>query len=134
MVSPSLTRHSNTPIHFLYRLIWTHIPRFLRSIDQRLTGGRLTTGAAWLGNYLMYEKHFFIVVILSPFQNNSNLLKFQGILLRSSCCVRKPVLPPGLATYVIWSTIYAFNPQYRAICHAWSFRFFFSWHNYLLQP
>ncbi|KAF2624529.1 palmitoyltransferase swf1 [Macroventuria anomochaeta] len=52
----------NTPIGFLNRLFVLHIPSFLCRLDGKLTNGRITSGSARLGHYLMHDKHPVIVV------------------------------------------------------------------------
>lgn len=54
--------YSNTPIGFLNRLFVDHIPSALRTLDVKLTNGRITNGASRLGHHLMYEKHVAVVV------------------------------------------------------------------------
>ncbi|KAK3998268.1 putative palmitoyltransferase [Cladorrhinum sp. PSN332] len=59
----------NTPISFLHRLIWVHLPNFLTSLDDRLTDGRLSSSFTRLGNYLMHDRHptilIFFLLLLS---------------------------------------------------------------------
>ncbi|KAG5981554.1 hypothetical protein E4U55_002835 [Claviceps digitariae] len=62
---PALRR---TPIGFLHRLIWIHIPNTLLSIDNRLTSGRLSSSVSRFGHFLMHDRHpsiviFFIVLM-----------------------------------------------------------------------
>ncbi|KAF1981551.1 zf-DHHC-domain-containing protein [Aulographum hederae CBS 113979] len=47
----------NTPIGFLHRVLWLHIPSACRSIDGKLTGGRITRSSRDLGNHLINNKH-----------------------------------------------------------------------------
>ncbi|KAB5542947.1 DHHC zinc finger domain-containing protein [Coniochaeta sp. 2T2.1] len=59
----------NTPIAWLHRLIWIHLPNLFSAIDQRLTGGRITRYTSRTFNYLMYDKHptiliFFLLLLL----------------------------------------------------------------------
>ncbi|KAE9962660.1 hypothetical protein BLS_010169 [Venturia inaequalis] len=57
----------NTPIGFLHRVLWIHVPRICGSLDSYLTGGRLSR----TGTYLLYEKHyvvtFFFLGLLTGF-------------------------------------------------------------------
>ncbi|RDI85972.1 Intermediate cleaving peptidase 55 [Venturia inaequalis] len=46
----------NTPIGFLHRVVWIHVPRICGSLDSYLTGGRLSR----TGTYLLYEKHYVV--------------------------------------------------------------------------
>ncbi|KAK4038208.1 Palmitoyltransferase SWF1 [Parachaetomium inaequale] len=62
---PALRR---TPIAWLHRLLWVHLPNGLTTLDQRLTGGRVTTSCARFGNYIMYDRHptvliFFFILL-----------------------------------------------------------------------
>ncbi|KAL5118622.1 palmitoyltransferase swf1 [Pleosporales sp. CAS-2024a] len=52
----------NTPIGFLNRLFVDRVPSALRTLDVKLTNGRITNGASKLGHHLMYEKHLAVVV------------------------------------------------------------------------
>ncbi|KAF2641091.1 zf-DHHC-domain-containing protein [Massarina eburnea CBS 473.64] len=52
----------NTPIGFCYRLIVLRIPSTLRRLDIKLTNGRITSGSARLGHYLMNDKHPVVMV------------------------------------------------------------------------
>ncbi|PSN75068.1 palmitoyltransferase swf1 [Corynespora cassiicola Philippines] len=52
----------NTPIGFVHRLLVIHIPSTLRTIDLKLTNGRITNGSARLGRKLMYDKHPVVVI------------------------------------------------------------------------
>ncbi|QDS72283.1 hypothetical protein FKW77_006505 [Venturia effusa] len=49
-----------TPIGFLHRLLWIHVPRSCAALDTFLTGGRLSASASRTGTYLFYEKHFVV--------------------------------------------------------------------------
>ncbi|KAF3072243.1 hypothetical protein CFAM422_005642 [Trichoderma lentiforme] len=51
-----------TPIAWLYKLIWIHFPDLVSSIDQTLTGGRVTGSMSWIYNRLMYDRHPTIVI------------------------------------------------------------------------
>ncbi|KAJ9640474.1 palmitoyltransferase swf1 [Coniosporium tulheliwenetii] len=52
----------NTPIGFLHRVLWIHIPKSARRLDARLTGGRLSSSGARLSHYLLYEKHPLVII------------------------------------------------------------------------
>ncbi|KAG5951082.1 hypothetical protein E4U53_003817 [Claviceps sorghi] len=56
---PALRR---TPIGFLHRLIWIHIPNTLLSIDNKLTSGRLSSSVSRFGHFLMHDRHPSIVI------------------------------------------------------------------------
>ncbi|GAB1315657.1 palmitoyltransferase swf1 [Madurella fahalii] len=63
---PALRR---TPIAWLHRVIWVHLPNGVLGLDQRLSGGRVTASCVRFGNYMMYDKHptiliFFIVLLV----------------------------------------------------------------------
>lgn len=61
----------NTPVQFLHRLIWIHLPNTVRRLDDKFTGGRLASSTGRLGNYLFYEKH--PLVLVSPPLNPGTL-------------------------------------------------------------
>jgi hypothetical protein len=52
----------NTPIGLLHRLLVERIPSALRTLDLKLTNGRITNGGSRLGHHLMYEKHLAVVI------------------------------------------------------------------------
>jgi hypothetical protein len=52
----------NTPIGLLHRLLVERVPSALRTLDLKLTNGRITNGGSRLGHHLMYEKHLAVVV------------------------------------------------------------------------
>lgn len=60
--SSCLMQNRNTPIGFLHRLVVLRIPSALRSLDLRLTNGRITDGGARLGHYLMNDKHPVVMI------------------------------------------------------------------------
>ena len=51
-----------TPIGYLHRLIWIHIPSLLNVLDAAITGGRAARAGAQTGHYLMKEKHPLVMV------------------------------------------------------------------------
>ncbi|KAF1938161.1 palmitoyltransferase swf1 [Clathrospora elynae] len=52
----------NTPIGFLHRLLVLRVPSAFRTLDLRLTNGRITNGGSRLGHYLMHDKHPMVVI------------------------------------------------------------------------
>ncbi|KAF2713876.1 palmitoyltransferase swf1 [Pleomassaria siparia CBS 279.74] len=52
----------NTPIGFVHRLLIVHIPSGLRTLDLKLTNGRITNGSSRLGHHLMHDKHPTVVI------------------------------------------------------------------------
>ncbi|KAK3899861.1 Palmitoyltransferase SWF1 [Staphylotrichum tortipilum] len=63
---PALRR---TPIAWLHKLIWVHLPNAVTRLDTRLTGGRVTSSCTRFGTYIMYDRHptvliFFLVLLL----------------------------------------------------------------------
>jgi palmitoyltransferase ZDHHC4 len=61
-----LTSYRRTPIGFIDRLIWIHIPHILSQLDRRFTKGRITRSASPLGQYLVYKKHPIVLVCHPP--------------------------------------------------------------------
>ncbi|KAL2257780.1 hypothetical protein VTK26DRAFT_9175 [Humicola hyalothermophila] len=58
----------HTPIAWLHRVLWIHLPKALLSLDRRLSGGRVTSSLSRFSNYMMYERHptvliFFIALL-----------------------------------------------------------------------
>ncbi|KAK4128081.1 zf-DHHC-domain-containing protein [Parathielavia appendiculata] len=63
---PALRR---TPIAWLHRLIWVHLPNGAVSLDERLTGRRVTSSCTRFFNYMMYDRHptvliFFLILLV----------------------------------------------------------------------
>ena len=57
--------HRGTPVAFLHRLVWYIIPRWICTIDDYLTKGRLTSMTRRWSNYLLNENHPLILVLHS---------------------------------------------------------------------
>ncbi|KAJ9132147.1 Palmitoyltransferase [Pleurostoma richardsiae] len=59
----------HTPIAFLHKLLWVHIPNAVLALDERLTSGRLTSSCGRFGRYMMYDRHptvlIFFILLLS---------------------------------------------------------------------
>lgn len=53
-----------TPIGFLHRLVWKHIPRGIAYWDNLLLGGRLLNCCGQTGSYLWNDNHPVILVSL----------------------------------------------------------------------
>ena len=60
-----LRSNRRTPIGFLNRLLWIHLPNTFSNADRRITGGRLISTLADTGNYLLNEKHPLVLVCRS---------------------------------------------------------------------
>ncbi|KAI1326572.1 DHHC zinc finger protein [Xylariaceae sp. FL0255] len=56
---PALRR---TPIAWLHRAIWVYIPNGMISLDQKLTGGRISTSAGTFGTYIWYGRHPTVLI------------------------------------------------------------------------
>ncbi|KAK4172773.1 putative palmitoyltransferase [Triangularia setosa] len=58
-----------TPISWLHKVIWVHFPNLLKSVDRRITGGRIAPACTRFGNYMMYDRHpsvlIFFLLLLS---------------------------------------------------------------------
>ncbi|KAK3110176.1 palmitoyltransferase swf1 [Teratosphaeriaceae sp. CCFEE 6253] len=52
-----------TPIGWLRRALCLHLPNSLRYVDQRATGGRLTTKSKRLAQYLFYEQNPVVLIL-----------------------------------------------------------------------
>lgn len=52
----------NTPIGFLHRVLWIHVPNAFRRVDQLVTGGRISKALADFGDYLFSKKHPIVLV------------------------------------------------------------------------
>jgi hypothetical protein len=55
-----------TPIAWLHRLIWVHIPNGVLGFDQVVSKGRVTASCTRFFNYMMYDKHPTILVRYQP--------------------------------------------------------------------
>lgn len=51
-----------TPIGGLQRALCLHLPNTFRSLDRRITGGKLTSRTQRLGQYLFYEQNPVVLV------------------------------------------------------------------------
>ena len=51
-----------TPIAWLHRLLWVSLPNGVSGLDQRLTGGRVTSSCTRFASYMMYDRHPTILV------------------------------------------------------------------------
>ncbi|KAK0733240.1 DHHC palmitoyltransferase-domain-containing protein [Lasiosphaeria miniovina] len=56
---PALRR---TPIAWLHRFIWVHVPAGVLALDQRVSSGRVTSSCARFGTYIMYDKHPLVLI------------------------------------------------------------------------
>ncbi|KAI0477583.1 zf-DHHC-domain-containing protein [Xylariaceae sp. FL0804] len=52
----------HTPIAWLHRAIWVHIPNAIIALDQALSGGRLTAWTGRFGMYVMYGRHPTVLI------------------------------------------------------------------------
>lgn len=51
-----------TPIGFVYRLVWIHVPNGISYLDSRLFGGRVLRFWNRAGSYVLYENHPLVLV------------------------------------------------------------------------
>ncbi|KAL7273688.1 palmitoyltransferase swf1 [Rhizina undulata] len=51
----------STPIGWIYRFVWSTLPKWLYYLDRRITGGHLTVAIKSVANYLLNEKHHLVV-------------------------------------------------------------------------
>ena len=51
-----------TPIGFVYRLVWIHVPNGISYLDSRLFGGRVLGVWNRAGSYVLYENHPLVLV------------------------------------------------------------------------
>lgn len=63
---PALRR---TPIGWLYRALCLHLPRGLKTVDRRATGGRVTLYSTSIFRYLFYTQNPVVIVRPSESQN-----------------------------------------------------------------
>ncbi|KAJ4306002.1 palmitoyltransferase swf1 [Collariella sp. IMI 366227] len=59
----------NTPIAWLHKILWVHLPNAIVALDQRISNGRITTSCTRFGNYILYDRHptiliFFLTLLL----------------------------------------------------------------------
>ncbi|KAL2128626.1 hypothetical protein VTI74DRAFT_8927 [Chaetomium olivicolor] len=52
----------HTPIAWLHKLLWIHLPNAIVSVDQRLSNGRVTSSCKRFGNYILYDRHPTILI------------------------------------------------------------------------
>ncbi|KAF3761492.1 zf-DHHC-domain-containing protein [Cryphonectria parasitica EP155] len=58
----------NTPIAWLHRFMWDTLPSAVLALDQKVTGGRLSSCMRRFGNHMLYDRHptvliFYIVLL-----------------------------------------------------------------------
>ncbi|EED23084.1 DHHC zinc finger membrane protein [Talaromyces stipitatus ATCC 10500] len=63
-----------TPIGFLHRLLWIHIPHGLARIDSLLLGGRLVPCCKSFGRYIAYENHPLVLIFFVGLLSISELM------------------------------------------------------------
>lgn len=61
-IQSSANMDRKTPIGFLHRLLWIHIPHGLARLDLLLLGGRLVPCCQRFGRYIAYENHPLVLV------------------------------------------------------------------------
>ncbi|KAF2453775.1 DHHC palmitoyltransferase-domain-containing protein [Lineolata rhizophorae] len=105
----------NTPIGFVHRLIWIHIPNFAQRIDIILTGGRGSRAGARFSHYLLYQKHPLVLIFFLGLLTGSSALLLPVIWPRLSASLRFPVvllLPlPYIFTYLCVYPPTPFSPH-----------------------
>ncbi|KAI1077220.1 zf-DHHC-domain-containing protein [Whalleya microplaca] len=74
----------HTPIAWLHRAIWVSIPGAILALDERLTGGRLTSSLGRFGGYMMYDRHPTILVFFLLLLGGGEALYLPGIWPRLS--------------------------------------------------
>ncbi|KAI1260139.1 DHHC zinc finger protein [Xylariaceae sp. FL1019] len=88
----------HTPIAWLHRAIWVSIPNAFISLDQSLTGGRITANASSFGNSVWYGKHPTVLIFFFLLLSVSEYLYLPGAWPRLSrthqtCCFIAIILP-----------------------------------------
>ena len=56
----------NTPIGFLHRVLWIHIPKAFRLLDEWVTGGRISRTLTNCETYVFYKKNPIVLVCYLP--------------------------------------------------------------------
>ncbi|KAL8337614.1 hypothetical protein RB598_006492 [Gaeumannomyces tritici] len=75
----------NTPIAWLHRAIWVHLPNAVLAVDRKLTGGRFTESLVRFGRFMMHDRHPTVMI-------------FFFVLLAASEAVALPYAWPQLTT------------------------------------
>ncbi|TQS34804.1 hypothetical protein Golomagni_04800 [Golovinomyces magnicellulatus] len=57
-----LPRLRKTPIGWLYRVLWFHIPSGFRIVDEKLTNGQISLCVLRLASHLWNDRHPLILV------------------------------------------------------------------------
>jgi hypothetical protein len=87
-----------TPIGFLHRVLWIHIPHGLARLDLLLLGGRLVPSCQKFGRYIAYENH--PLVLVSDFRQSLCLLfliSFLDLFCRAIVHIRIGVCAESMA-------------------------------------
>ncbi|OAG37594.1 hypothetical protein AYO21_08202 [Fonsecaea monophora] len=120
-----------TPVAFLHRLLWRHIPNAVISVDERLTGRRLTRSLAKAGNYLMNEKHPIVLIFFVLLQLIGEVLFIPAAWSRLST-KQIAVLPPLIVAPLVFlylsattsSNITAENHRAAMLAYPYDFALF----------
>lgn len=65
----------NTPIAWLHRAIWVHLPNSVLALDRRLTGGRCTESLVRFGRFMMHDRHPTVMVRVFLLSSILNLIR-----------------------------------------------------------
>ncbi|KEF59618.1 uncharacterized protein A1O9_04464 [Exophiala aquamarina CBS 119918] len=94
---PALRR---TPIAFLHKLLWHHVPNAVIYVDDKITGRRFTRGLARTGNYLLNDAHPIVLVFFVTLQVVGELLFIPSAWSRLSTWQALPI--PFLVAAPYW--------------------------------
>ncbi|KAH9907207.1 DHHC palmitoyltransferase-domain-containing protein [Xylariomycetidae sp. FL2044] len=97
----------HTPIAWLHRALWVHIPNGIIGLDERLTGGRATSGLGRFGNFIMFGRHptvlifFFLLLSVGEYMYLPGAWPHFSAFHKAagSVCVALPYLFLYLAAY-----------------------------------
>lgn len=105
-----------TPISFLHRLLWYHVPNAFGAVDERLTGRRVSRSLARTGNYLMNEKHPLVLVWHKSASSGHGhgSLTVSDLLRGPTIRRRSPLHPRRLVSPLIPTTSDLTTPNHRA--------------------
>ncbi|KAG5995319.1 hypothetical protein E4U52_000132 [Claviceps spartinae] len=106
---PALRR---TPIGFLHRLIWIHVPNLLLSVDRKLTSGRITSSVSRFGHFLMHDRHPSIVIFFVVLMAGGEYLYLPAVWHRLALFTKATVMLAVPLPYIFLYLCCAADPGY----------------------
>ncbi|KFY80695.1 hypothetical protein V499_00469 [Pseudogymnoascus sp. VKM F-103] len=94
---PALRR---TPIGALHRLFMIHIPRFLFSLDQKISNGRVYASGAETLRFVMNERHPTVLILFILLLSVSEYLYLPFVFPAQTTATQAVIIPITLMPYI----------------------------------